>query len=427
MARIQFVKAREILDSRGNPTLETSIALDDGSIGLASVPSGASTGSHEAKEIRDNDINRYSGKGVLTAVRNINHRLGPSIIGLDGSDQEEIDSVLCAQDGTPTKTILGANAILGVSLGVAKANAHSKGIPLYRSLKSDQPLVLPTPMLNIINGGRHANNSLDFQEFMVVPTGFSNFKEALRCAVEVYHALKLVLEKKNLSTAVGDEGGFAPFLNSNEDALQLLIGAISSAGYRPGEDCYLALDIAASELYQDGKYLLSKEDSRLNASELISYYADLIKRFPIISIEDGLSQDDWEGWQLLTSTVGATVQIVGDDLFTTNTSRIQRGIVESSANSVLVKLNQIGSLSETLKAIATTQTAGWNPIVSHRSGDTEDSSISDLAVGTGSGQIKAGGPSRSERVAKYNRLLFIEEELGNDANYAGITPFVGPR
>lgn len=427
MARIQHVKAREILDSRGNPTLETSVSLDDGSIGIASVPSGASTGSHEAKEIRDNDINRYNGKGVLTAVRNINHRLGPSIIGLDGSDQEEIDSVLCAQDGTPTKAILGANAILGVSLGVAKANAHSKGIPLYRSLTFDQPLVLPTPMLNIINGGRHANNSLDFQEFMVVPTGFSNFKEALRCGVEVYHALKIVLEKENLSTAVGDEGGFAPFLNSNEDALKLLTDSISAAGYHPGENCYLALDIAASEIYQDGKYILSEQDSRLSATELISYYADLIKRFPIISIEDGLAQDDWEGWQRLTSTLGGTLQIVGDDLFTTNTSRIQRGIAESSANSVLVKLNQIGSLSETLTAIATTQTAGWNPIVSHRSGDTEDSSISDLAVGTGSGQIKAGGPSRSERVAKYNRLLFIEEEIGNEANYAGITPFVAPR
>ena len=428
MARIRSVHAREILDSRGEPTLEVVARLDDDSTGIAAIPSGASTGTYEALELRDGDPLRYRGKGVLKTVGNVNSIIASVVTGMDAMDQQALDERMGQMDGTLNKAVLGANAILGVSLAVAKAAARSKGLPLYRAFGGETTTgigLLPTPMLNILNGGKHAADSTDFQEFMVVPAGFDTFREALRCGAEVYQALKRVLQQQGLSTNVGDEGGFAPSLPSNEAALDLIIQAIEAAGYQPGVHCYLALDPAATELYRDGGYELVREGTRLTSAELVAFYQRWVDQYPIASIEDGLAEDDWPGWKLLTARLGGKVQLVGDDLYTTNTERIRRGIDEQSANAVLIKMNQIGSLSETLAAISMTQEAGWNAVVSHRSGETEDTTIADLAVGTGAGQIKTGAPSRSERVAKYNRLLRIEEELGENARYAGKWPFAG--
>ena len=418
MARIASVHARELLDSRGNPTVEAVVRLDDGASGSALVPSGASTGAHEAVELRDGDPARYGGKGTLTAVRNVTERIAPALVGQDAGDQAAVDAVMIELDGTPDKSVLGANAILGVSLAVAHAAAASRGLPLYRSIATAGP-VLPTPMMNLLNGGRHASNSTDLQEFMVMPVGFERFGEALRCGVEVYQALRAIVAGRGLSTNVGDEGGFAPELPSNEAALDLLMEAIEAAGYEPGKDCLLALDAAAAEFYRDGAYHLERDGVVLSSDELIDLYEGWLSRYPIASIEDGLGEDDWEGWAQLTARLGARVQLVGDDLFTTNIERIERGIEERSANAVLIKLNQIGSLTETLAAIEATQKAGWGVVISHRSGETEDTTIADLAVATGAGQIKTGAPARGERTAKYNRLLRIEDELGPEARYRG--------
>ncbi|MCH7481321.1 MAG: phosphopyruvate hydratase [Chloroflexi bacterium] len=418
MARIASVHARELLDSRGNPTVEAVVRLDDGASGSALVPSGASTGAHEAVELRDGDPARYGGKGTLTAVRNVTERIAPALVGQDAGDQAAVDAVMIELDGTPDKSVLGANAILGVSLAVAHAAAASRGLPLYRSIATAGP-VLPTPMMNLLNGGRHASNSTDLQEFMVMPVGFERFGEALRCGVEVYQALRAIVAGRGLSTNVGDEGGFAPELPSNEAALDLLMEAIEAAGYEPGKDCLLALDAAAAEFYRDGAYHLERDGVVLSSGELIDLYEGWLARYPIASIEDGLGEDDWEGWAQLTARLGARVQLVGDDLFTTNIERIERGIEERSANAVLIKLNQIGSLTETLAAIEATQKAGWGVVISHRSGETEDTTIADLAVATGAGQIKTGAPARGERTAKYNRLLRIEDELGPEARYRG--------
>ena len=418
MARIASVHARELLDSRGNPTVEAVVRLDDGASGSALVPSGASTGAHEAVELRDGDPARYGGKGTLTAVRNVTERIAPALVGQDAGDQAAVDAVMIELDGTPDKSVLGANAILGVSLAVAHAAAASRGLPLYRSIATADP-VLPTPMMNLLNGGRHASNSTDLQEFMVMPVGFERFGEALRCGVEVYQALRAIVAGRGLSTNVGDEGGFAPELPSNEAALDLLMEAIEAAGYEPGKDCLLALDAAAAEFYRDGAYHLERDGVVLSSGELIGLYEGWLARYPIASIEDGLGEDDWEGWAQLTARLGARVQLVGDDLFTTNIERIERGIEERSANAVLIKLNQIGSLTETLAAIEATQKAGWGVVISHRSGETEDTTIADLAVATGAGQIKTGAPARGERTARYNRLLRIEDELGPEARYRG--------
>ena len=426
MARIASVHAREVLDSRGNPTVEAVVRLDDGASGSAIVPSGASTGAHEAVELRDGDPARYGKKGTLRAVRNVTERIAPALAGQDAGDQAAVDAVMIELDGTPDKSVLGANAILGVSLATAHAAAASRGLPLYRSIATTEP-VLPTPMLNLLNGGRHASNSADFQEFMVVPVGFDRFGEALRCGVEVYQALRTIVEGRGLSTNVGDEGGFAPPLPSNEAALELLVEAVQAAGYEPGKDCFLALDAAASEFYRDGAYHLERDGAVLSAEQLIGLYEGWLGRYPIVSIEDGLDEDDWEGWSQLTARLGGRVQLVGDDLFTTSIERITRGVEERSANAVLVKLNQIGSLTETLAAIDLTQKAGWGVVISHRSGETEDTTIADLAVATGAGQIKTGAPARGERTAKYNRLLRIEDELGADARYACGAPFAGLR
>ena len=424
MTTIQSIHAREILDSRGNPTVEVTVGLEDGAWGTAAVPSGASTGAHEAVELRDGDAARYGGKGVLTAVGNVNNRIALALTGLSPFDQAALDHRLLDLDGTPNKAGLGANALLGVSLAVAHAAASSKGVPLYRYLTiGGRPPTLPVPMFNILNGGQHAHNSTDVQEFMVVPAGVATFREALRCGSEVYQALKRLLRQRELSTNVGDEGGFAPSLPSNRDALQVVADAIEAAGYQPGVDCFIALDPAASEFYRDGLYVLEREDARLPSSEMVELLASWASSYPILSIEDGLAEDDWEGWSTLTSRLGSRVQVVGDDLYTTSPERIQRGIDARSSNAVLVKLNQIGTLTETLSAVAMTQKAGWGVVISHRSGETEDTSIADLAVATGAGQIKSGAPARSERVAKYNRLLRIEEELGEEAHYAGRTAF----
>ena len=424
MTTIQSIHAREILDSRGNPTVEVTVGLEDGARGMAAVPSGASTGAHEAVELRDGDATRYGGKGVLTAVANVNNRIALALTGLSPFDQEALDHRLLDLDGTPNKADLGANALLGVSLAVAHAAATSRGVPLYRYLAADgRPPTLPVPMFNILNGGQHAHNSTDIQEFMVVPAGVSTFREALRCGSEVYQALKRLLRQRGISTNVGDEGGFAPSLPSNRDALQVVADAIEAAGYRPGVDCFLALDAAASEFYRDGLYVLEREDAQLSSSEMVEQLASWADSYPILSIEDGLAEDDWEGWSTLTSRLGSRVQIVGDDVYTTNPERIQRGIDARSSNAVLVKLNQIGTLTETLSAVTMTQRAGWGVVISHRSGETEDTSIADLAVATGAGQIKSGAPARSERVAKYNRLLRIEEELDEEARYAGRAAF----
>ena len=421
MARIESVRASEMLDSRGLPTVEAVVALDDGATGWAAVPSGASTGTHEALELRDGDAGRYGGKGTLTAVANVNDRIAPRLRGLDAGDQRAVDAAMLDLDGTADKSGLGANAILAVSLANAHAAARSAGLPLYRYLGAGA--LLPTPMLNVLNGGRHAVNSTDFQEFMVMPVGFDSFTEGLRCGAEVYQALRGIVHGRGMSTNVGDEGGVAPSLPTNEAAVELLVEAIEKAGYRPGEDCALALDVASSEFFEGGKYVLAREGVTLTSAELVGYYEEWVSKYPIVSIEDGLVEDDWEGWALLTERLGSRVQLVGDDLFTTNPERIARGIADGAGNSVLVKLNQIGSLSETRSAIDMTHDAGWNAVISHRSGETEDTTIADLAVAVSAGQIKTGAPARSERVAKYNRLLRIEAELGGAAEYAGGSPF----
>jgi enolase len=420
MSIIADVYAREILDSRGNPTVEVDVYLEDGSIGRAAVPSGASTGAFEAVELRDDDAERFMGKGVLTAVDNVNTIIAPALIGLDAFDQVGIDKLMIEMGGTPNKSKLGANAILGVSLAVAKAAANSLGVPLYRYIGGTNAKTLPVPMMNILNGGKHADNNVDIQEFMVMPLGASTFAEALRMGTEIFHNLKKVLKGRGYNTAVGDEGGFAPNLASNEEALDVIVEAIHKAGYKPGEDIFLALDVAATELYKDGTYHFEGQGLTRNAEEMVEYYAGLAEKYPIISIEDGLGEEDWEGWKLLTEKLGKKVQLVGDDLFVTNTERLTRGIESHTANSILIKVNQIGTLTETLEAIEMAKRAGYTSIISHRSGETEDVTIADIAVATNAGQIKTGAPSRTDRVAKYNQLLRIEEELDETAVYKGM-------
>ncbi|MEW6726692.1 MAG: phosphopyruvate hydratase [Bacillota bacterium] len=411
--------ARQILDSRGNPTVEVDVVLEDGTLGRAAVPSGASTGTFEAVELRDKDPYHYFGKGVLQAVTNVNTVIAPEITGFDATDQVKIDEALIALDGTENKSKLGANAILGVSMAVAKAAAKAVGLPLYRYLGGTLARDLPVPMMNVLNGGKHADNNLDIQEFMIVPLSGASFAENLRMGVEVYHKLKAVLGKRGLATTVGDEGGFAPFLESHAQALDLLVEGIEAAGYKPGEDIVLALDPAASEFYRDGRYILAGENKHLSASEMIDFYEQLVGKYPIVSIEDGLSEEDWDGWKAMTDRLGGKIQLVGDDLFVTNRTRLARGIASGVANSILIKVNQIGTITETLETIATARRAGYTAVVSHRSGETEDVTIADVAVATGVGQIKTGAPARSERVAKYNQLLRIEEELDEIARYAG--------
>ncbi|SHG76302.1 enolase [Thermosyntropha lipolytica DSM 11003] len=423
MSTIVDVYAREVLDSRGNPTVEVEVVLEDGTMGRAIVPSGASTGAYEAVELRDGDKSRYNGKGVLNAVDNVNNIIAPEVIGMDVTRQAEIDALLLELDGTPNKSRLGANAILGVSLAVSRAAANYLGLPLYQYIGGVNGKELPVPMMNILNGGKHADNNVDIQEFMIVPVGAETFAEALRMGVEVYHALKKVLSSKNLSTAIGDEGGFAPDLPSNESALEVIVEAIHAAGYQPGKDIYLAIDAAASELYKDGKYHLSSTGQVLTSSQMVDFYAKLVDKFPIISIEDGLAEDDWEGWKELTDRLGDKVQLVGDDLFVTNTERLSRGIKEGVCNSILIKVNQIGTLTETLETIEMAKRAGYTCIISHRSGETEDSTIADIAVAVNAGQIKTGAPARTDRVAKYNQLLRIEEDLDLVARYPGLKAF----
>ena len=422
---INLVHGREVLDSRGNPTLEVEVGLDGGARGVAKVPSGASTGVHEAVELRDGDPGRYGGKGVLTAAANVNGEIAAAVTGRDASDQEGLDHALVALDGTTNKGRLGANAILGCSLAAAHAAAAASGKPLYASLGGDQAVTLPVPLLNVINGGAHADSNVDFQEFMIVPLGLPSFAEALRAGAEVFHALKAAIKKAGLSTGQGDEGGFAPDLKSNRDAMDLLISAIQAAGYRPGTDMAIALDPATSELYHDGAYHLEGEGKTLSSAQMVDLWAEWLESYPVVSIEDGLAEDDWEGWRLLTERLGGRTQLVGDDLFVTNTARLQEGIDKGVANSILVKVNQIGTLTETLEAMRLAASAGYTAIMSHRSGETEDTTIADLAVATNAGQIKTGAPSRSERVAKYNRLLVIESELGGRARYPGAGAFKG--
>ncbi len=423
MAIITDVYAREILDSRGNPTVEVEVYLEDGSMGRAAVPSGASTGAYEAVELRDGDKSRYLGKGVRKAVENVNEIIAPEIIGMDVFDQVGIDMTMIELDGTPNKGKLGANAILGVSMAVARAAAASLGIPLYNYLGGFNAKTLPVPMMNILNGGKHADNTVDIQEFMVMPVGAESFTEALRIGAEIFHSLKKVLGAKGLNTAVGDEGGFAPNLKSNEEAITTILEAIKAAGYEAGKDVFLALDVAATEMYKDGKYHFEGEGVTKTTEEMIAFYEDLVNKYPIISIEDGLSEDDWEGWQALTERIGGKVQLVGDDLFVTNTERLARGIELKTGNSILVKVNQIGSLTETFDAIEMAKRAGYTAVISHRSGETEDSTIADIAVATNAGQIKTGAPSRTDRVAKYNQLLRIEDELGDTSRYGGLKAF----
>jgi enolase len=423
VSTIERVKAREILDSRGNPTLEVEVKLSDGTSGRAAVPSGASTGKHEAVELRDGDNSRFGGNGVLKAVANVNQDIASAIKGMPVTDQAAIDQKLIELDGTANKSRLGANAILGVSLAIAHAAANSLDMPLYRYLGGDTTYTLPVPMLNILNGGKHAANSTDFQEFMVVPAGAKSFSHALQMATEVYHSLKQVLKDKGLNTNVGDEGGFAPSLPSNKQAIEAVLSAMEKAGYKPGKDCFIALDPAASEFCTDGQYVLAKEGVSLNTTQMVEYYVKWVASYPIISIEDGMAEDDWEGWQLLTKKLGSKVQLVGDDLYVTNVNRLSRGIRLKASNSVLIKPNQIGTLTETIAAIKMAQQAGWTAVVSHRSGETEDTTIADLAVGLNTGLIKAGAPCRSERTAKYNRLLRIEGELGENARFAGRQAF----
>lgn len=426
MTNIVNVNAREILDSRGNPTVEVEVTLDGGYKGRAAVPSGASTGKFEAVELRDNDKKRYLGKGVQKAVKNVRDKIAKEILGMDATDQVLIDRTMIALDGTDNKKRLGANAILGVSMATAKAAAAASMLPLYRYLGGANSRVLPVPMMNIINGGAHANNSLDIQEFMIVPSGLETFGEALRAGVEVFHALKSILKKKGLSTAVGDEGGFAPELKTNREALEVIVQAIGAAGYKAGKDIILALDCASSELYKAGGYTLEKRE--ISSDEMVDYLAGLVKDFPIISIEDGVAEDDWKGWALLTKKLGHSVQLVGDDLFVTNVARLKRGIDENVANSILVKVNQIGSLTETFEAVEMAMRAGYTAVISHRSGETEDATIADISVATNAGQIKTGSASRTDRTAKYNQLLRIEEELGSTAVFPGRAAFkVSPR
>lgn len=419
MHKIERIIAREILDSRANPTVEVDVWTDTGFMGRAAVPSGASTGAFEAVELRDGDKNRYLGKGVTAAVAHVNADLAPKLIGLDVCRQNELDATLIALDGSDNKGAYGANALLGISLACAKAAAAANGLSLYRYIGGANAHILPAPMMNILNGGQHADNNVDIQEFMVMPLGAPSFKEALRMGSEIYHALKNVLKARGLATAVGDEGGFAPNLSSNEEALQVIVEAIEKAGYLPGKDVFLALDVAASELYQDGKYVLAGEGTSKTADEMIDFYEGLFDRYPIISLEDGLDEEDWEGWQRLTDRLGNRLQIVGDDLFVTNTKRLLRGIEKGVGNSILIKVNQIGTLSETLAAIEMAARAGYTSVISHRSGETEDATIADIAVAVNAGQIKTGAPARTDRVAKYNQLLRIEEELGDSAVYLG--------
>ena len=416
MSSIEQVHGRQILDSRGNPTVEVDVLLKSGAAGRAAVPSGASTGEFEAVELRDGG-DAWAGKGVSKAVANVNGELAEAVKGLDPADQTALDQALIDCDGTDNKARLGANAILGVSLAAAKAAAAEDGVPLWRYLGGEAAHVLPVPMMNVLNGGAHADNRVDFQEFMVVPVGATSFSEGLRLGVEVFHALKRTLHDRGLSTAVGDEGGFAPDLDSNEAALEMLIAGIEAAGHRPGDDVAIALDPATSELFDDGGYVLEHEGRTLTSPDLVDYWSDICSRYPVISVEDGLDEEDWDGWKLLTDKLGDRVQLVGDDLFVTNTERLQRGIESGAANSILIKVNQIGTLSETLAAIRMAEEAGYTAVMSHRSGETEDTTIADLAVATGCGQIKTGAPSRSDRVAKYNQLLRIEEALGADAHY----------
>jgi enolase len=418
MPRISRIVAREVLDSRGNPTVEAEVMLDGGARGRAIVPSGASTGEHEARELRDGG-SRYGGKGVATAVANVNNEIASALVGSDASDQAALDDRLCALDGTPNKSRLGANALLAVSLATAHASASNGDKPLYAHLGGDEARVLPVPMMNVVNGGAHADNNVDLQEFMVMPIGAPSFSEALRWGVETYHALKSLLHKRGLSTAVGDEGGFAPNLRSNEEAIAILVEAITTAGFTPGTDISIALDPAMSELYRDGKYHLAGEGRSMTSTELCEWWAALVGRYPIVSIEDGMAEDDWEGWAALTSALGKKIQLVGDDLFVTNVERVKMGIERQCANSILIKVNQIGTLTETLRTIALGNANGYTSVMSHRSGETEDATIADLAVATNCGQIKTGAPARSDRVAKYNQLLRIEAELGARATFKG--------
>jgi enolase len=424
MTMIESLKAREILDSRGNPTLEVDCRLSGGALGRAAVPSGASTGEHEAVELRDGDDARYGGKGELQAVRHVNETIRARLVGVDARDQKRVDTLLIELDGTPNKSHLGANATLGVSLAAARAAAQALGLPLYRHLGGQGARTLPVPLMNVLNGGKHADNNVDLQEFMIVPLGAPSFREGLRWGAEVFHHLAKVLKQRGLSTAVGDEGGFAPNLESNEAALQVLVEAIGKAGYRPGEQVALALDPAASEFYQGGQYVLAGEGGRrLAGAGMVDYYADLCSRYPIVSIEDGLAEDDWDSWKALSVRLGDRVQLVGDDLFVTNVARLERGIREGVGNSILIKLNQIGTLTETLAAISMAHGADYTAVISHRSGETEDVTIADLAVATNAGQIKTGSLCRTDRVAKYNQLLRIEEELGDAARYPGRAAF----
>ncbi|MFC2001761.1 phosphopyruvate hydratase [Chloroflexota bacterium] len=419
MSNIKKTKAREILDSRGNPTLEVELELQDGTRGWAAVPSGASTGKHEAVELRDRDKSRYNGLGVLQAVTNVNEHIAAAIVGMPVTEQATIDNKLIELDGTSNKSRLGANAILGTSLAVAHAAANLLGISLYRYLGETNTYTLPVPMMNILNGGKHAANSTDLQEFMVVPAGASSFRHALQMGTEVYHSLKKVLKDKGLNTNVGDEGGFAPPLASNREAIEAIVAAIEKAGYRPGKDCFIALDPAASEFFKDGQYVLAREGTTLSPAEMVDYYVKWVAAYPLISIEDGMAEDDWDGWKLLNEKLGDKIQLVGDDLYVTNVDRLSQGISLKASNSILIKLNQIGTLTETIAAIRMAQQADWTAVVSHRSGETEDTTIADLAVGLNTGQIKTGAPCRSERTAKYNRLLRIEDELGGKASFAG--------
>lgn len=423
MSIITQVYAREILDSRGNPTVEVEVILEDGTMGRAAVPSGASTGVHEAVELRDGDKKRYVGKGVMKAVENVNDIIAEALIGLDATRQIEIDELLIRLDETPNKAKLGANAILGVSMAVAKAAANYVGLPLYQYLGGTNAHELPVPMMNILNGGSHADNNVDIQEFMIMPVGAKSFSECLRMNVEIYHALKGILKAKGLSTGLGDEGGFAPNLESNAEALDVIMEAIAKAGYKAGKDIMLAMDVAASEFYKDGKYHMLAEGAPKTSTQMVNYLADLVAKYPIISIEDGLAEDDWKGWAALTKKLGGKVQLVGDDLFVTNAARLQMGIDKGVANAILIKVNQIGTLTETFRAVELAKRHGYTAIVSHRSGETEDVTMSDIAVALNAGQIKSGAPARTDRVAKYNQLLRIEEDLGPAATYSGMDVF----
>ena len=421
--QIRSIVAREILDSRGNPTVEVDVRLEGGAFGRAIVPSGASTGAHEALELRDGDKKRYLGKGTLKAVANVNNKIAAALAGMDATDQLSIDAAMIALDGSDSKKNLGANAILGVSLAVARAAANAYNMPLYRYIGGAHAHVLPVPMMNIMNGGKHAINSTDFQEFMIMPVGASSFREGLRWGAEIYHNLSKVLHDRGLSTTVGDEGGFAPSLPNNEAALQVIMEAIERAGYKAGSEIMLAMDPACTELYVDGKYVLEREGRTLTSAEMVDYWANIASKYPLISLEDGLHEDDWAGWSLLHERIGDRVQLVGDDLLVTNVTRLERAINEQAANSILVKVNQIGSLSESLSAVQKAQRAGWTAVISHRSGESEDTTIADLAVATNAGQIKTGAPARTDRIAKYNQLLRIEEELGTAARYPGMAAF----